>query len=369
MGSYQPPLSLLDLTVNQLSGVAPPALRSSNASVNVLQGNIFGCPRIVNDVSDNVTPCGSSNLEYPFIAWLTMILSLVAMICLSYFSKHKVARVQQILSVWLRSSYVSNVISTRELHHTMNTISYLDHACSMVVILIVPLVLVVMVSYIVLKLQSHSNSLYQVQYMYTTTAAFLVGWTPTALVCVYVTLSGLVTIVLCVSKNTAQRYQRQGKRIDDDDTCEEVVDTVAVSASVKSIVIRLLVQIIVSTLAVAINYGFVSIVYFSQQYNLTAVNVAFAIIKNVMNITVIPFSNKIIPKAHKQTHSVLMMLMVNVVGPGFAVLLSSPLCLLEYFKKKSISASYEYPSFVCHSFTGCQKSTTTAVSVIEPDVS
>jgi len=364
--AYQPPLSLIDLTVNRLSGVAPSALRSSNASVNVLQGNIFGCPRMVNDESSDVTPCGSSNLEYPFIAWLTMLLLLVAMICLSYFSKQRTAHVQQILSEWLRSSYVESHISSGELHHTMNTISYLDHACSMVVLLIVPFILVVMVSFIVLKLQSHSNSLYQVQYMYTTTAAFLVGWTPTILVCVYVTLSGLVTIVLCVSKNVTQRYQRPGKRIDND-ACEEVVDTIAVSTSIKSIVVRLVVQIVVSILAVAINYGFVSIVYFSQQANLTAVNLAFAIIKNVMNITVIPFSNKLIPKAHKQTHSVLMMLMVNVVGPGFAVLLSSPLCLLEYFKKKSISASYEYPSFVCHSFTGCQKSTTTAVSVITPE--
>ena len=365
MKAYQPPSSSLDLTENRLSGVIPPALRISNATVDVLQGNIFGCPLLLNDEMSNVTPCGSSNLEYPFIAWIAMLLlAVIVAICLSYFSKRKTVRVQQFLSDWLNSAYVESRNSSSELYHTMNTMSFLDHACSMVVVLIVLFVIVVMISFIVIKLQTDVNSLYQVQYLYTTTTAYLIGRTPAAMIWLYVTLSGLVVIVLCVAKKTTLRYQHRGKRIDNNDTSEGVQ---VYQDSVKSIIVRIVLELLVSTIAIAINYGFVQIVYVRQPSNVTVVNMAFAIIKYVMNILVIPFSTKLVSKAHKQSHSVFMSIMVNVIGPAFAALISSPLCLLQFFKKKSISASYEYPSFECHSLTGCQVSDITAVSVVTPD--
>jgi hypothetical protein len=62
-------------------------------------------------------------------------------------------------------------------------------------------VFVVMVSYIILKLKDidHTNYVYQVQYLYTTTSAYLRNATPVVLTWIYVTLSGAVVVIIFVA--------------------------------------------------------------------------------------------------------------------------------------------------------------------------
>lgn len=364
--SYQPPSLSLDLTVNRLSGEAPPALRTTNATVNVLQGNIFGCPLLLNDQNSRVTPCGSRNLVSTTITWLAILLFVVIVVILLNFktsadSTSIVFQTKQFIAVWWGKAYIKS-----ELYHAMSTLSYLDYACSMIVILVLLFVVVFMMSFIVIKLQGrdYANSLYQVQYLYTTTAAFLVGWTPVVMVWVYLPVSGLVVVALCIAKQQVPRCKVKGKRIDDSDTSEGAQ---VYQDSIKSVIVRILVEVVISVLTLVINFGFVRIKYILQPANITAVNQAFAVIKYIMNVIVVPYSTKLVSKAYKQSHSVLMLIMVNVVGPGLAVLISSPLCLFYYFEKNSFFSSYSYPGFICHSVTGCQSSTTTAVSVVTPD--
>ena len=368
MEAYQPPSSSLDLTVNRLSGKAPPALRSSNATVNVVQGNIFGCPSLHNDENSKVTPCGSSNLEYPFIAWLTMSIAVVIVaVYLSYSNACITVRIKQHMSEWWSTACRLNVASSNELYHTLSAVKYLDHACSMVIVLIVLFVMVVMMSFILIKQsRGYGNSLYQVQYLYITTSAYLVGPAPTVLLWLFVTISGLVVIVLSVARRplvyitTQVSDWYQGKRVEDDDTTQY-------QDYMKSIIIRVILEIFVISMSISINYGFVRIVYIHKTSNLSAVNLAFAIIKYLVNNTVVPYSTKFVPKAYKQSHIVLTTIMVNVLGPGIAVLISSPLCLYDYIVKKSISANYEYPTFLCSPLTGCQTNIFSYTSVIEPE--
>ena len=372
MESYQPASSSLTLTVNRLSGELSSALRTSNASLSVLEGNIFGCPLLRTDENSKGTECGSSNLEYPFIAWLVALVAIViVMIYLSYSSLSIAIRVQQHILKWWRSSCRLNI--SNELCHTMTTIRYLERACSMVVIISLFFVLVVMLSFIGMKLQgrSHTNTLYQVQYLYTPTSAYLVGQTPTVLIWLYVTLSGLLVTAICVaikpleSKRCKDKLEAQ--RIDNSGTSEGRHLYQIYQDHIKSAIVRLIVEVIVSAISIGINIGFVEIVYFGEPSNLTAVNIAFGIIKSLVSATVVPYSSKLVAKASQQSHRVLMAIMVTVIGPGLAVLITSPLCLYYYFKKQQISASYQFPTVECSLIGDCHDGPLLSdVSIIEP---
>ena len=345
--TYQVPSSSLNLSINLLSGEIPSRLRVSRASLNVLEGNIFGCPILHNDINSKETACGSTNLEYPFIAWLVMSVAvLIAFICV-YCSRTIIAvRMQQHVLEWWGTARQQR--GSKELYQTMATITFLESTCSMVIIISVLFVLGVMMSYICMKSQSgsHSNSLYQVQYMYTTTVAYTTGKTPTVLTWMFVTLSGLVVTVLCVSRRPLKTNKdlHQAKRIDNNDASDGVDIYQNYEDGIKSIVVLFVVEVIVSAIAIGVNIGFVRI-YFSKPSNLTAVNLAFAIIKSLVSAIVVPFSSKLVPKSSQQSHAVLMSVMVNVIGPGLAVLISSPLCLFDFIHKQSVSASYQYPTY------------------------
>ena len=355
--TYQPSNSSLTLTVNRLSGKAPPSLRATTSTVNIVEGNLFGCPQLSNDVNSKETTCGSSNLEYPIIAWFVLsVLVLLTAVCVLYCKITITIQALKSVSDWWQTSYrclssVQYSPQSTELYHTLYIIHYLERACSTTLILVALYMFVAMLSFIAIKLHGseYTDSLYQVQYLYTNTSAYLVGMTPTVLIWLYVTLSGAVVVLLSATTGlglytSSQRSDQQRfQRIDSNDTSAEVYNL----DSIKAVTVRVLVSVAVSALAIAINYGFVQIVYVYKPSNLTAVNLAFAIIKTLVNVAVVPYSTKLLPKASRQSHTVLMMIMVSIFSPGVAVLLSSPLCLFNYINNKSIPASYQYLQYVC----------------------
>ena len=46
--SFEPPSTSLNMSDNRLSGSVPFVLRGTNATVNILEGNLFGCPLLSN---------------------------------------------------------------------------------------------------------------------------------------------------------------------------------------------------------------------------------------------------------------------------------------------------------------------------------
>ena len=368
--TYQPTNSSLTLTVNRLSGKVPSSLRTTTSTVDIVEGNLFGCPPLSNDVNSKETSCGSSNLEYPTIAWFVLsVLVLLTAVCVLYCKVTIAVHILKSVSDWWQTCLSSVQNSPRGLYSTLRVIRYLERACSMALILAVLYICVAMMSFITIKLHGgteHINSSYQVQYLYTATSAYLVGMTPTVLIWLYVTLSGAVVVLLSVTsgldryESAQQSDQRQFQRIDTNDTLAKIYYL----DSIRSVVVRAVVSVAVSALAIAINYGFLQIVYVYKPPNLTVVNLAFAIIKTLVNATVVPLTTKLLSKASRQSHTVLMMIMVNVVSPGLAVLLSSPLCLFDYIHKKSISASYDYLLNVCAEV--CRLQRVSGTSTITP---
>ena len=341
------------MIVNRLSGYVPTAIIDANpaTTVNIIQGNLFGCPLLRNDISSKETSCGSSNLEHPFLAWLVLVsITSVLMMVVRYSRADIVVRIRQHIHEWRETScrYLSPKADTSDdngLYHTNCAMKCLEYACSMSIILTTFFILIVMVSFIAIKLHDTSrvNSLYQIQYLYTTTAAYFIGEIPTVLLWLYVSVSGLMAAVsIATSSRTYLPRAPRNKNDTNDDA--KMIDY---RGAIRAIASRLVVGIIVTLIALVINYGFVRIVYFSNTTNLSLVNLAFAIIKSVYSSTIIPYSSKLVPKSSLQVHMVMISIVVNVISPGLVVLLSSPLCLYYKLKPTSITAFYVYTSYSC----------------------
>ena len=179
--TYQPPNSSLTLTVNRLSGKIPASLRATTSIVNIIEGNLFGCPQLANDVNSKETACGSSNLEYPIIAWLVLsVLVFLSAVCVIYCKITITIQVLKLVPDWWHTFYrclsYRNSSQSTELYHTLHVIRYLECACSMGLLLAVLYMFVAMMSFIAMKLNGteYIDSLYQVQYLYTVTSLSLI---------------------------------------------------------------------------------------------------------------------------------------------------------------------------------------------------
>lgn len=68
---YELPGSYLSLYSNRLSGRPPSSMLNapSTASLDLLSGNLFGCPKLTNDVNSYSTSCGTRNLFDFLVLW------------------------------------------------------------------------------------------------------------------------------------------------------------------------------------------------------------------------------------------------------------------------------------------------------------
>ena len=327
-----------------------------------------------NDVSSNETLCGSSNFEYPLIEWTAITLAVLMVVFYLPYSKLRVAiQLLQSLYDWWQSycRWLCDAQSDiSKLHNTRSTLRYAESACTMVMIIGPMYVFVVMMSYIFLKLKDndHTNYVYQVQYLYTSTSAYLRNATPVVLTWIYVTFSGVVVVIISVAtilelyKEPCYSSQQSIRRIESQYESSDV----DYQDFVKSFLIRAALSIVVSALSFAINYGFVHLVYFSKTSHLNAINLAFALIKSLASTTAIPLTAKLLSKSSRQSHIVLMTIIFNLIGPAVAVLISSPLCLFYYIKKESVPVSYQFLQEYCGVYRVCVSSLQTSNSSITP---
>lgn len=353
VGSFEAPSISLNMSDNRLSGSVPSTLRATTSvTLNISEGNLFGCPLLSNSDSSDYITCGSSNLNLPFLIWLTLVTIVIGFVLTTmYTTLFMNEQTKHQMLDWLQSyQYLSKLQDSSVLFHTKSTMNCLEHSCSMSLVVSLLFTLVVMMTIIGIKLSGiiHINSLYQVQYLYTVTSAFLVGVTPAVMSWLYLTLGGLIVIVLCVSIKPKLRTPRiidSDVTIisDEEDTSKEYVEYAKVA------IFRYLLAFIMVTAALAINYGFVYIVYFTRSKNLSAIQFAFAIIKAIFGTLLVPLSSKLLPKASRQSHMIVMSIMVNVIGPGIAILFTSPLCFHYRLRPSSITVSYTYPLYTLNS--------------------
>jgi len=351
--TFKCPRQSLNVSVNRLSGEPPTSIRNTSVTVNALDGNLLGCPILTNDVIDidDSASCGSSNLEYPFYAWLVLLVTAIVLLTtLKFFGMSQ--KLGQITTEWWVTSHRylprhvtnDNTSTLSSLYHTKSAVDNYEAVISMSLLLTILYVFVVMMTYIGIKLCNHNDVVYQVQYLYTTTSVYFIGSTPTGIVWFYVTISGAVVIVMSVASRpspllSAISNSKDTHRIESND------DEAILCQDFGSFSRAAIVAITVVGVAFAINYGFVRIVYFDKPPHLPFIQFSFAIIKNIFSSFIVPYSSSTVPKSSRQLYSVVMTIIVNVFAPGVAVLMTSPLCLLNDLKKVSISVPYKYPQF------------------------
>ena len=226
----------------------------------------------------------------------------------------------------LISAAVATTYTSSTLIHTMTTVDSLGRVCSMMTVSSVMFIVIVLTSYLAMKLGGtvHVNNYYQQQYLYSATSAYFIGVTPAVLIWLYVTLSGLVVITLC----TSHKMPVVGDAVPDMKLSIYRRDaSKKLTANIYETLLQMTVSLLIIAASGAINFLYVYTVYFLNPSSITAVQFAYAITKSLFSSVVVPYSTKLISNPWRQRYSVLMIVFVNVVAPALAILLTSPLCL------------------------------------------
>ena len=363
MDSYQPPSEYVDMSVNRLSGSPSVTLRDTNASVSVIDGNLFGCPLLSSDTANSGSSdvsCGSQSFDISAYTWLAVVTSVVVTIflCLTLCSSSSVIRVTNLVLVWMKASHYHLPLSStsrgdqisNSLPHTIRAVKVLEDVSSMSFVLLGMFLLAVMMVYVGLKLSggTHMNSVYQVQYLYTVTAAFFTGERPAVVIWMFVVISTSVVGMLCVrSRPLAVSLGDSVSRISDSISDVKVYQDY--QDSFRTLALQSTVTTIIVGAALAINFGFVEIVYFGHlsSSKLSLIQYVFAVLKSLFSSIVVPLSSKLIRKDYRPIYSMAMKIVVTTIAPAIAVVLTSPLCLRYYIFPRSTTESYMSVSFQC----------------------
>lgn len=354
--NYQTPSKSIDMSINCLSGATPSSVRHTNSSVSVVAGNLFACPSLNSDSGSSKVSCGSQNYDSSVYTWLgtaagvAVVLVLVSWKC----NSPTASRVKKLVLEWMRASHhhlplslTSTKLSlSNPLPHTTRAIEVLDRVSSMSVVLAAVFVLVVMMAYVGLK-GMHINAVYQVQYLYTVTAAFFTGSSAAALVWIFILISGALVVMACVRSRPLIVSPEIGTvhRVEYSDTLDTgyqaYQDLLQRLASQSTVVVTM------AALAFAVNYGFVMIVNFGHPSNLSATQFAFTLLKLIFGSFLVPISSKLIRREYRAVYSMTMKIVVTTAAPAVAVLLVSPLCLYYRIRPKQISDTYMSATFSC----------------------
>ena len=236
----------------------------------------------------------------------------------------------------------SDTDSQTAMYHTLNYIDSMEALVSVSTILSVFFLLVVMMTYITLKIGYGSlYSLYQYQYLYTPSIAFLHGTLPSMALITFMSVAAFLTITfLSIEPKFPDRRPEVSSlnRIED-----ESGSSVSVYDQIKKLNLGL--HFMITCISLTINFGFVGIVYYTNipPIPLSIVQFIYAAMKSILIQLYIPWLSKFMIKSLRQVHIVVMTIVVMIVSPALATLFISPLCLYKKFQADDIEVSYTYP--------------------------
>ena len=348
----EPTLSSLNLTVNRLSGSPSNSLRYTNSTVNILDGNLFACPLLTNDIANSdgtEKTCGSADTDVPFYMWLATFIAIFLFGLLSRSERFRVSVTRdfsQLITKWIESSYRCTSL------HACNFITKQEYICSMSALLSLFFTLLVMMSYIGLKLSGdQTNAVYKVQYLYTTTAAFFVGASPAVMIWIYLTVSGLLVVMQCIVTTPSRLLDTEStNRIEVEK--EDHRELLVAQDKMQKLTTQCLVSLFFVIVALAINYGYLNIVYFKSSKNLPLVQLLFGLIKTIFSM-VVRLVSKRIRKSFRQKFSIIISSIVLIIAPALVVVVTSPDCLRNLIEKTSITEFYQYNQKDCSSLGHC----------------
>ena len=354
----EPTLSSLNLTVNRLSGSPSKSLRYTNSTVNILNGNLFACPLLTNDVANTASTevtCGSFATDVPLYVWLATFVSIFLFVLVSRgerLSFSTTRNFSKLITKWISIEPSSMDRCMPDGSHARNFMFVQEYICSMSVLLSVFFTVVVMMSYIGLKLSGDQvSAVYKVQYLYTTSAAYFVGASPTVLIWIYLTMSGLLVVTQCiVTTPSCSLDTKSVNRIEVEK--EDHRDSVVAQDKIQKITTLFLTVLVFVAVAVAINYGYFTIVYVKNSKNLSLIQLLFGLIKTIFSM-VVPIVSKTIRKSSRQKFSIFLSTIVLIFAPVLVVLLTSPDCLKHLRKRTSITENFQYTQIQCSSVGIC----------------
>ena len=162
----------------------------------------MGCPLLSNDINKDKVSCGSTELNIPFIVWLSLLVILIILLSSIFYSKNMsiIINAKKEISKCLKVyyQYLSLPVNASDadilaLYHTRNALNILERACSVSLIILGIYVFVVMITFIGLK-STTGNGMYEIQYLYTTTSLYFHGNIAAAFIWIYLILaSSIVT--------------------------------------------------------------------------------------------------------------------------------------------------------------------------------
>jgi hypothetical protein len=162
---------VLNMSLNRFSGPSP-IFDSDTASINILQGNLFSCPKPSIDIHADSVECGSRNYTLTYLTgFLILFMWIIASLLIFYAKFELTKKVTLQLIEWWNAYYkYFNIHSSSQesFYHTRSFFSSMELIGTLALSLCLIFLLIVMIAYIVLH-KSSSYSQYTYQYLYTPT--------------------------------------------------------------------------------------------------------------------------------------------------------------------------------------------------------
>ena len=353
---FHPPTILLNITKNRLSGKPPTLLLNSfaNLTLNVLEGNLLGCPALENDVNKAKVTCGSTAVDISFASAAITFIFVMILLLLAWRKQDTfiLIHIKRELLKWWKDYYrylsLPSNASHKEilsLYHTRNALNILEQACSTSLVILAFYLFVILMTYLGMKtIAGKDYAMYEFQYLFASTASFFHGEGAAACIWIYLTISStIIALFLTTSRPLGLMAAKSGlqdaTRVKSDDELAGV-DYIDYT---KKVITQVLAEILVMVVVFVINLGYLYIVFFIQPPFIDLINFIYAFIKFIVINNFIPSVTKLIRKNSRAIHFVIMIMMVNVVVPGLAVLIESPLCYYDKFYRPKVFVSYDYP--------------------------
>jgi len=337
---FQLPGSTLRLDVNRLSGRTPDSAIGApiNVSISLIYGNLFGCPKLSSDTYSNSVSCGTSSLSNILLVWVaTVSITAILVVVLLRTKFWENLQLKADLVNWYNCYclHLHNNEFHKNLYNTRATLDAIERSVSLSIVAMIFYIIVVMMVFIIIHFCGSST--FEVTYLYSTTAAYMLGTCPAVVVWIFVTLTALITVILCENKNTStQKPSISAVRIGDDGRSSDWQDKIS------SVVSSVGTEAAILITALGVNLCYVAVVYFAKPQHPNFVTLGFAVAKSIYSRSVLSLFDTL-PKSLRHFHYLFALIFINIVSPLIAILFLSPDCLYFKFFPTPVSVYYWYP--------------------------
>jgi Leucine-rich repeat (LRR) protein len=367
----------LSLQVNRLSGGVPTNLIYTE-NITILDGNLFECDLLRNNIPESDTDyskysCGSDEVNYVLYSWISAVLGIPALLFVGYLiytgtlkAASNIRKGIETIKTWQKTFYpTSSVPETgrSSVHDASQKVNiwrfglYFREIRSVTLYLSLYCVFILLPVYSSLK---STNSSYQLEYVWTTSAMLLQG--RTAAGCLFAFLAFLVMLTVYILRQMIHRID--GKVLKSDVSEPPSSTSFRSEKFGYSVVVYGAVGLLNLTVMSAVDFSYVYVVlsYSSTISTLAALGLALfrLITNNLLLWYSLPFTTRLFSRCSSSLGPVplltsfhysladvsfleILILVNNIVIPFFAVVFILPDCFYNaLFAADDVASSYSY---------------------------